>query len=62
MRFRPTAALALAAGLCLAPAASAHHSFAMYDPAKVVVLKGVLQTVQWNNPHVVVWLVLAYRK
>ena len=32
--------------------ALAHHSFAMFDPAKSVTQKGVVKEVQWTNPHV----------
>lgn len=32
--------------------ASAHHSFAMFDPGKTVTRKGVVKEVQWTNPHV----------
>ena len=36
----------------LAPAASAHHSFAAeYDAAKPVTLKGVVSKIEWTNPH-----------
>lgn len=41
------AALALGA-----PAADAHHSFAMFDFQKVVTLEGTVKRFQWANPHV----------
>lgn len=31
--------------------AVAHHSFAMFDQARSVVLKGVVTEMQWTNPH-----------
>ncbi len=31
--------------------AVAHHSFAMFDQARTVVLKGVVTEMQWTNPH-----------
>lgn len=31
--------------------AAAHHSFAMFDQARAVVLKGVVTEMQWTNPH-----------
>jgi len=31
--------------------ASAHHSFAMFDRTKDVVLKGTVREFQWTNPH-----------
>jgi hypothetical protein len=34
----------------LAPA-SAHHSFAMFDQSKKLVLKGKVAEFQWTNPH-----------
>lgn len=34
-----------------ATAAHAHHSFAMYDQAKIVTLKGVVKVFAWTNPH-----------
>jgi hypothetical protein len=53
MNRRLTAALAAGALLVgpLTPAL-AHHSFAMFDPAKVVTLKGVVTEFDWSNPHV----------
>lgn len=52
--------LSLRSGLVLAAAASAvlaagqasaHHSFAMFDNAKEVVLDGTVREFQWTNPH-----------
>jgi hypothetical protein len=40
-----------AAALALAGAAAAHHSAALYDRAKPIVLKGVVKDLQWMNPH-----------
>lgn len=37
-------------------AASAHHSFAMFDSQKVVTLQGTLYTVEWKNPHGWFWI------
>ena len=42
-----TAALAMAA----ASAALAHHSFAMFDTSKEVVLDGTVSEFRWTNPH-----------
>jgi uncharacterized protein DUF6152 len=36
--------------------ARAHHSFAMYDSAKLVVVDGTVTNFQWTNPHVLLWL------
>jgi hypothetical protein len=38
--------------------ASAHHSFAMYEPTKTLTFKGTVKTFQWTNPHVVIWIVV----
>lgn len=54
-------ALALALGavmLAAAPAASAHHSFAMFDYAKNVTLTGTIKAFEWTNPHAWVQLVV----
>jgi hypothetical protein len=32
--------------------ADAHHSFAMFDPAKARTLKGTVREFRWVNPHV----------
>ena len=36
----------------------AHHSFAMFDSAKKIDVKGTVKDVQWTNPHVWVDLVV----
>ena len=35
----------------LAPAVSAHHSFAQFDNSRSVTLHGKVTTFQWTNPH-----------
>jgi hypothetical protein len=45
------AALTLAA-LGFGGAASAHHSFAMFDQKKSVTLQGAVREFIWSNPHV----------
>jgi hypothetical protein len=42
---------ALAALSLLAPSASAHHSFAMFDAKRFVTWKGKVLEYQWTNPH-----------
>ena len=42
----------IAAALVISSAAAAHHSFAMFDPAKVITLKGEVGEFRWTNPHV----------
>jgi hypothetical protein len=44
------AILAAAVALAAAPAL-AHHSFAMFDQAKLMTLEGVVHEFQWTNPH-----------
>jgi len=44
--------------LLLAPAAYAHHSFAMFDRTKLVTLTGTIKEVQWTNPHVWIQIVV----
>jgi len=51
-------AILLAALIGAASSASAHHSFAMYEPTKTLTLKGTVKTFQWTNPHVVIWIVV----
>jgi len=55
MSFRPNGIRAraiVAAGALLATAgAFAHHSFAMFDRDKEVVLTGTIREFQWTNPH-----------
>ena len=36
--------------------AAAHHSFAMYDSTKLVVVDGTVTNFQWTNPHVLLWV------
>jgi hypothetical protein len=57
MRISPTRArLALAASALVAGVALAHHSTAMFDMNKDVVLNGTIKEFQWTNPHT--WIVL----
>jgi hypothetical protein len=53
------AALLLAAIAVCPPAAQAHHSFAMFDRAKDVVLTGTVREFQWTNPHSFIELAVA---
>ena len=58
--FRVKAALLAIASMSigLPSAALAHHSFAMFDSTKVVVLDGVVRDFQWTNPHSWIQLVV----
>jgi hypothetical protein len=51
MTTRTGSRLAMLAALCVATSAFAHHSFAMFDQAKQVTLKGTVREFQWTNPH-----------
>lgn len=48
--------LAGVVAVAIAGAASAHHSFAMFDRSKEIVLTGVVKEFQWTNPHTFVQL------
>jgi hypothetical protein len=50
MKDRLRAAIAAAALLTFAPA-FAHHSFAMFDRSRQVMLRGTVREMQWTNPH-----------
>ncbi len=60
MRFRiafaGAAALALVAGGAPRPSL-AHHSFAMFDMTKEVIVSGTVRQFQWTNPHAYIQLV-----
>lgn len=55
IRAARAAALAIPAALATS-AAQAHHSFAMFDRDREVVLTGTVKEFQWTNPHT--WLQL----
>jgi hypothetical protein len=44
-------AIAAAAAVGAAGSAGAHHSTAMFDMTKDVVLQGTIKEFQWTNPH-----------
>ena len=44
-------ALGMTMTVIMVGSASAHHSFAMFDNTKTVVLSGTVQEFQWTNPH-----------
>lgn len=50
MKIRVLITMALAA--CVAGAAWAHHSFAMFDHDKQIRLTGTVTEFRWQNPHV----------
>lgn len=49
-----------AAVLGIAPAAYAHHSFAMFDANRTMTVKGTVKEFQWTNPHS--WIALETKK
>lgn len=50
--------LGAAAMLAVAPAVptSAHHSFAMFDPAKPMTFPATVRNFQWTAPHAILWV------
>jgi hypothetical protein len=48
-------AVVLAFAVVTAPAL-AHHSFAMFDPAKPMTFEGTVKSLQWTAPHAIVWI------
>jgi Family of unknown function (DUF6152) len=49
-------ALVLALGLVAAAGADAHHSYAMFDGARLVTVSGSVAKLEWTNPHVFLWV------
>jgi hypothetical protein len=58
MRIRPRGVRALVLlALITAPAVSAHHSVSgQFDVSKEITLKGVISRIDWQNPHIYVFL------
>jgi hypothetical protein len=57
MKSKLRIALLVVASLSPAPAALAHHSFAMFDLAKTMTMTGTVKELQWTAPHVLLWVV-----
>jgi Family of unknown function (DUF6152) len=55
---RASMGVVLAAVVGAASPATAHHSFAMYEPTKTLTFKGTVKSFQWTNPHVIVWILV----
>ena len=51
-------AIALAAGLCGADSASAHHSLSQFQRDRTLTLTGTVKDFQWTNPHVWIEIVI----
>jgi len=45
-------AFALVGAVALAASAAAHHSFAVYDFAQQIPFEGVVDTINFKNPHI----------
>lgn len=50
--------------LCLAlvmhmPSAIAHHSYAMFDNGRVQEVTGTVAKLEWDNPHIFLWIYVA---
>ena len=54
--------LALLSICSFAGTALAHHSYAMFDMSRRVVISGTVAKVEWSNPHVFIWLYVANKK
>ncbi len=53
---RASRAIVVALGLGIAAGAAAHHSYAMFDPARTATVTGTVAKLEWTNPHVFVWV------
>jgi len=56
MKIRLGIALFLLSGLVVSRPLFAHHSAASYDTEHPVILKGVVNNMEWTNPHVFIYL------
>ena len=43
----------------IAAPALAHHSFAIFDASRIVILDGTVREFKWTNPHVLIILAVA---
>lgn len=46
----------VAAMLLATVPAGAHHSVALVDMSRVIIIRGTVQKFEWTNPHVWVWV------
>lgn len=44
-------AILIALTLIAGRSAAAHHSYAMFDASRTVLLRGTVRELQWTNPH-----------
>lgn len=56
LRGLPAALSVLVLSALTSASVQAHHSFAMYDGSKPLVLSATVKEFQWSNPHVILWL------
>lgn len=56
LRGLPAAFSVLVLSALTSASVQAHHSFAMYDGSKPLVLSATVKEFQWSNPHVILWL------
>ena len=56
MKIRLGIALFLLSGLVVSRPLFAHHSAASYDTEHPIILKGVVNNMEWTNPHVFIYL------
>ena len=48
---------ALVLAICLAAgAASAHHSFSVFNMQERIDITGTVKSVDWTNPHIFIWI------
>ena len=52
MRRLPAAIAALAVSAFVGAPALAHHSMAMFDNSKEILIKGTVARLDWKNPHI----------
>jgi hypothetical protein len=48
--------LVVAFGLTTAATAASHHSYAMFDGARTLTVKGTVAKLEWTNPHIFIWV------
>ena len=48
--------LVVGAGLAGAAGVDAHHSYAMFDGARLATVTGSVAKLEWTNPHVFLWV------
>jgi hypothetical protein len=55
-RFCYRAGVLYAALAIMGPAASAHHSYSMFDTSRQLQVSGAVRVLEWGNPHVWLWV------